>query len=498
MIKRLTLAVSLALLTACQSVPKSDITPIVQQEKSETANTINKQSQSVYDYKLDNGLRVIIKPQNSPLVMTQIWYDVGSNNEYVGVGGISHFLEHMMFKESAGIDGDIYDKVVNHFGGSRNAFTSDNYTSYYQLLPANQYPLGLEIEANRMRGLVFNQDKFDKEKEVVKEERRQRTDDNPLAKAFEEFAPKLFDNKKARPIIGYMHEIDGISLPQMQKWYDAYYHPNRATLVIVGGVKVDEAKAWVDKYFAHIPKEPLSDKPIAPPPNLTQKLHRGYQEFTTYQEVSVPTLVIAYNVPTLSTANNPKEAYALGLFSDLADGGNSARFNKHLVRGKEVLTSVSAGYDFYEKGDDVFYVSATPREGVSLEQAKTAILDELDTLMTGQIDDKELKRGQIALQSTLILQNDSITSQASSLGRLAMLGRPLDDFEKLPNELKAISKDDIQAVAKKYLVKDNMSVMYVLPKADEPKLATKPTKVEKKSLKPAKKAVKKGKKAAKR
>lgn len=373
-----------------------------------------------------------------------------------------------MFKESSGIDGAIYDKVVSHFGGSRNAFTSDNVTSYYQLLPANQYPLGLEIESNRMRGLVLDQAKFDKEKEVVKEERRQRTDDNPIAKAYEEFMPKLFpDNPKSRPIIGYMDEIDGISLPQMQKWYDAYYHPNHATLVIAGGVAVSDAKAWVEKYFAHIPQQAADHQP-ATKPSLRQRSHRGYQELTTYQKVTVPSLVIAYNVPTLSTATDTDEPYALWLFSSVADGGKSSPFSKNLVRGKELLTSVSIGYSPYEYGDDVLYILATPREGVSLEQAKAAILDELHTLMTTEIADSELKKSQVSLNASLVLQNDSIASQARSLGTLAMLDLPLDSFEKLPTKLQSISKDKIQTTAKKYLSEENMSVMFILPQDDKP------------------------------
>lgn len=473
--KYLALAVGAALLTACQSNALHHKTTLYYPNTEQATPKItqaakhDEQKQELVDYRLENGLRVIIKPQQSPLAITQIWYDVGSNDEPVGVGGISHFLEHMMFKESSGIDGAIYDKVVSHFGGSRNAYTSSDITSYYQLLPANQYPLGLEIESNRMRGLVFDQAKFDKEKEVVKEERRQRTDDNPLAKAHEEFAPKLFpDNPNARPIIGYMHEIDGITLPQMQKWYDTYYHPNHATLVIVGGVKVDEAKAWVEKYFAHIPKQSLNDKAPTPKPDLRQKSHRGYQEFVSPQKVTVPSLVIAYNVPTLDTAKDENEAYALGLFADLADAGKSSHFSKNLVRGKELLNGISVSYRFYGRGDDVFYISATPRDGVSLEQAKTAILDELHTLMTKPISDNDLKKVQVSLNASLILQNDSVASQAGSLGTLATLGLPLDSFEKLPTKLQSISKDKIQTTAKKYLSEENMSVMFILPQDDKP------------------------------
>lgn len=465
MIKRLSLAVGFALLTACQSVPSispstQTATPIL--APSPTAEVDKAQ---IYDYKLANGLRVIIKPQKSPVVMTQIWYKVGSNDEPIGKGGMSHFLEHMMFKESAGIDGDIYDKVVSHFGGSRNAFTSDNVTSYYQLLPANQYPLGLEIEANRMRGLVFDAEKFAKEKEVIKEERRQRTDDNPIAKAFEEFSPNLFpDNAKARPIIGSMQDIENLSIQDLQSWYDTYYYPNNATLIVAGGVELDDAKQWIEKYFGNI--QPAST-PLPKAPNLHQKSHRGYQEVTTYQEVTVPSLLIAYNVPTINTAKNKKDSYALALFSDVAEGGYSSALPRVLVRQKQLLNSVMASYSSFEFGDDVFVVLATPRDGVSLEQAKTAILEELDKLMNNPISDIDLKKGQVSLKTALILQNDSITSQASTLGNLAMMGLPLDTFAKLPKELETIDSDTIRQVAKQYLVKDNMSVMYIYPKAME-------------------------------
>lgn len=465
MIKRLSLAVCAALLTACQSVPSlsptttQSVIPVV----TPSANKVQI-NEEIYDYKLANGLRVIIKPQKSPLVMTQIWYKVGSNDEPIGKGGMSHFLEHMMFKESAGIDGDTYDKVVSHFGGSRNAFTNSSLTSYYQLLPANQYPLGLEIEANRMRGLVFDQQLFDKEKEVVKEERRQRTDDNPMSLAFESFAKKLFDNAKARPVIGSMDDINGLTIKDLQSWYDTYYYPNNAILVIAGGVEPDEAKQWVEKYFGKIES---SKNELPAPPDLRQKSHRGYQELTTYQEVTVPSLVIAYNTPSLATAKTPEESYALALFGDVADGNYSSRLPRVLVRQKQLLNSISVGYYPLEFGDDAFAIIATPRDGVGLEQAKDAILEELETLMNNPISDIDLKKGQVTLKTALIIQNDSITSQASAIGGYALMGLPLDTGKKLPEVLEKIDSDTIRQVAKQYLTKDNMSVMYVYPKAME-------------------------------
>ncbi|UXZ04956.1 M16 family metallopeptidase [Moraxella nasicaprae] len=420
----------------------------------------NHHKQQVVDYTLDNGLRVIIKPQKSPLVMTQIWYKVGSNDEPVGKGGLSHFLEHMMFKDSAGIDGDVYDQIVSQVGGSRNAFTTSNYTSYYQLLPANQYPLGLEIESNRMRGLVFDDEKLAKEKEVVKEERRQRTDDSPMAKAFEEFAPALFpDNNNARPIIGYMNEIEGLNKADLQAWYDTYYYANNAVLVIVGGVNVDEAKHWVQKYFAHLPSRPMPKRP-----SLHQKSHRGYQHIISHQQVTVPSLLMAFNTPTIATTD-AKEAYALELVSDLLNGSQSARLRKNLLRNKQMVSQINVHYDAHDFGDGVLMISATPREGVSLDEVSSAILAQIDELAYGQIAPHELQRGQVGLKAALILRNDSITGQARSLGQLAVMGLGLDTPEKMPKLLAQIGTTDIQRVIKKYLTKDNLSVMYVLPKA---------------------------------
>lgn len=420
-----------------------------------------------YDYTLDNGLRVLILPyENSPVVMTQIWYRVGSVDEPVGKGGLSHFLEHLMFKKSAGIDGAVYDRVVSYVGGSRNAFTGQNYTGYYEFLPAHQYPLALEIEANRMRGLAFDKDEIKKERDVVKEERRQTTDDDPMSLAYEEFDKKTLPNSpKSRPVIGTMQDIENLSEADLKAWYDTYYQPDNAVLVLVGGVKLDEAKKWVQTYFGNIKNTKIQ----RPKPNLSHPSHRGYQQFVSYQDVKEPSLVMGYNVPSLDSATTPTEAYGLALFSDIASGGASSRLPKTLVRSQEKLASVSMGYGLFGFGDDVLTVSATPREGVSLDEARDLILQEIETIKQSPINDVELTRGQVAMMSSLILKQDSMSSQARSIASLAMQNLPQDTLHKLPNELKNVKKSEILAAAKKYLTKDNLTVMYVLPKSEQPK-----------------------------
>lgn len=370
-----------------------------------------------------------------------------------------------MFKKSAGIEGAVYDRVVGYVGGSRNAFTSQNYTGYYELLPANQYPLALDIEAKRMRGLAFDQEEIKKEREVVKEERRQTTDDDPMSLAYEEFAKKtLPDSPKSRPIIGMMEEIENLSEQDLQAWYDTYYQPDNAVLVMVGGFKLEEAKSWVQKYFGNI----KTTKTQKHTPQLQQKSHRGYQEFISYQDVKEPTLVMGYNVPTLNTAKTANEAYGLALFADIASGHNSSRLPKTLVRQQEKLAGVSMDYGLFGFGDDVLTVSATPREGVSLEEAKALILEQIEEMKNSPILDRELKRGQVAMMSNLILAKESMSGQARSIAMLEMQNLPQDTLHKLPKQLEAVKKEEILSSAKQYLTTDNLTVMYVLPKEQAP------------------------------
>lgn len=445
---------------ACQSVPSSSPKASFSAQQS-TSSTSTHLSQKLYTHTLANGLNVIIKKDaRAPIVMTQIWYDVGSMDEPRGKGGMSHFLEHMMFKDAKGISSDDYQRLISHFGGNTNAFTSSEYTAYYESLPANQYPLALQIEANRMANLILKDSEVTTEKEVIKEERRLRTDDNPLAKAYEEFlAAALPESPLGRPVIGSMVDIDGLSLADLQAWYHKWYAPNNATLVMVGDIDADEAMVWVEKYFGHLKASALPDRP-----RPSQATHRGYQQLDSHQTVQVPSLIMGFNVPTLGSGRT-QEAHALSLLADIADGGLSARFERRLIRQMQLLNSVSVSYDMLSKGDGLFVINATPRDGVSLAEAEAGILAVLAEIYEGQITDQELARSRTGLVSSLTFAADSIDNQAITLGSLASLGLPLDTLDRLPQALDAIKKSDIQAAGKAYLTKDNLTTMHVLPKA---------------------------------
>lgn len=451
-------------LSACQGTPNPNRQIIVAGVPTSVSNNhqhvnFNKNNQGIYDYRLANGLRVIIKEdKRAPLVVTQIWYNVGSNDEPIGKGGLSHFLEHMMFKDAQGLSSQEYTRLLGHLGGSTNAFTSYDYTAYYEVLPANQYPVALQIEANRMKNLIFKQNELDTEKEVVKEERRLRTENNPIAQAYEIFIQKALPNSpNGLPIIGSMADIEGLNLDDLQTWYQHYYAPNNATLVLVGDIDSNVAQVWINKYFT-----PLSPTTLPKRPQLHQTSHRGYQKFATHQTVKNPTLLMAFNVPSL-TSTQAKEAYALLLLSDIADGGRSARFEKNLIRTQGVLDEVAISYNMLSKGDTLFTIMATPRAGVSLEQAETAIMAELNKILTEEINDLELARGQANLVSGLVFEKDSLSNQAIELGMLATLNLPLDTNTNLPKTLKKISQEDIHQTGKKFIHQDNLTTMYIYP-----------------------------------
>ncbi len=448
----LALSITSILLVACQApqIPSS-VAPA-------PSAPINTQDSQVHQYTLNNGLKVIIKEDHrAPIVMTQIWYNVGSSDEVAGKGGLAHFLEHMMFKDTPLLSGDQYHKLISHFGGNKNAFTSHDYTAYYESLPANQYPIALQIEANRMQNLLLQSDEIATEKKVIQEERRQRTDDNPIAKAYEEFRLLALKNSpKARPVIGAMDEIAELSQSDLTNWYRTWYSPNNATLVIVGDVTAKDVMPWVHKYFDTLKQAELPTRQ-----NLQVPTHNGYQLTVSPQAVTVPSLMMGFNVPSITT--NPKDAYALALFADIADGSQSARFEKNLVRDRQLFDSIGASFNLLQKGDGLFTIMATPKAGVSLESAEQAILDELTAISTQPISDSELERGQIGLSASLIFANDSIAEQANTLGMLTTLGLPHDTLEKLPATLRAVSKDSIQQTARNYITKDNLTTIYVVP-----------------------------------
>jgi len=424
------------------------------------AATQSELSRTTIETYLGNGLKVIIREDHrSPMVMTQIWYKVGSSDESGNILGVSHALEHMMFKGTSKVPNDEFTRLSRIYGGSINAATFTNYTNYYQLYPKAYFPMALELESDRMNNLLLRQQDFDPEIKVVMEERRQRTDDNPRAQAFERFRWISYPTSHYRqPVIGHMKTLNNIQLSDVKKWYRDWYSPNNAILVIVGDVDVQEALVQVQKYFGDIPARPTPSR------NDVLEFERlGYRHMEIESNVQVPNLYMTWNVKSLATAKNPQDAYALTIIRSLLDSGISSRLQDRLVRDRKVLTSVSVSYDPYNRGDSLFGISALPAPGVNLTEAQAAIQKEIDLLKTETISAHELARISTRFISNLIYSQDSLSGQAKMIGNLEVNGLSYRLMDELPQHYDSVRAEDIQRVANAYFVRKNLSTLYLLP-----------------------------------
>mgnify|MGYP002143679682 FL=1 len=420
------------------------------------------EARSTFETTLANGLKVIIREDHrSPMVMTQIWYKVGSSDESGNILGISHALEHMMFKGTSKVPKDEFTRLSRIYGGSVNASTYTNYTSYYQLYPKAYFPLALELEADRMSNLLLRQQDFAPEIKVVMEERRLRTDDSPRTLAFERFKWIAYPTSPYRqPVVGYMKNLQNIQLPDLQKWYKDWYAPNNAVLVIAGDIDTAAALLQVQKYFGDVPARKT------PPRNDVLEFERiGYRHMEISSPVQVPNLYMAWNAPSLATAENPQDAYALNIIRSLLDSGISSRLQDRLVRQKQIITALSVSYDPYSRGDSLFSISALPAEGISLQEAQQAIQAEIDLLKTESIAPQEAARISAKFIAGLIYSQDDIAGQAKMIGNLEVNGLSHRLMDELPKRYENVSPQDIQRAAKAYFVKDNLSTLYLSPEA---------------------------------
>ncbi len=428
------------------------------------AQTIEKSkselTRSTFETTLKNGLKVIIREDHrAPMVMTQIWYKVGSADESGNTLGISHVLEHMMFKGTSKVPNDEFTRLSRIYGGSINAATFTNYTNYYQLYPKAYFPMALELEADRMSNLLLRQQDFEPEIKVVMEERRQRTEDNPRSRAFERFKWISYPTSHYRqPVIGHMKTLNNIQLNDVKQWYKTWYTPNNAILVIVGDVESEQALLQVQKYFADTPSR------VTPQRNDVHEFeHLGYRHMEINTDVQVPNLYMTWNVKSLASAINPQDAYALTIIRSLLDSGISSRLQDRLVRDRKLLTSVSVSYDPYNRGDSLFSISALPANGVSFEDAQKAIQAEVDALKTEDIPKHELERITTRFVSNLIYNQDNIAGQAKMIGNLEVNGLSYRLMDELPKYYENVSMSDIQRVANTYFIRKNLSTLYLAP-----------------------------------
>jgi len=419
------------------------------------------------EFSLDNGLKVIVREDHrAPVVVSQLWYKVGSSYEVPGSTGLAHALEHMMFKGSSKLGPGESSRILRELGAEENAFTSDDYTAYYQVLARDRLEVALEMEADRLASLTLPEDEFIREIEVIKEERRMRTDDRPSGLAYERFKALAYPASGYHiPTIGWMHDLDRMTITDLREWHERWYSPNNATLVIVGDVQPDEIKTLVTRYFGKIPARPLPA--VKQPLELAEP---GQRSITLYLKTQLPSLMMGFNVPSLASTDKPNEVHALRLISALLDGGNSARLPAQLERKQELVAGASAWYNAFSRGDSLFVLSATPnvQKGKTLAQVETGIWQQLKQLQETAPSAAELARVRAQVLASEVYEQDSITSQATQIGQLESVGLSWRVKDSDLAALEAVTPADIQAAAQKFFTATRLTTAYIHPEEARP------------------------------
>lgn len=409
---------------------------------------------------LANGLKILVKEDHrSPVVVSQVWYKVGSSYEPNGITGISHMLEHMMFKGTDKLKPGEFSRIIAANGGNENAFTGQDYTAYFQTMEKSRLPVSFELEADRMRNLNLQEEELRKELQVVYEERRMRTDDKPRAKTQEYFNAMAYSNSPYRnPVIGWPTDIENYRIGDLKSWYQRWYGPDNATLVVVGDVEPETVFALAEKFFG-----PLKPNPITPVKPQTEIAQHGVRRMRVKLPAKLPYLVMGYKVPVLKTAAEEWEAYALEVMAGVLDGGDSARLQSDLVRGRQLAVSVGAGYGLHSRLEELFTLDATPAQGKTLAEVEQALKAEIEQLQRELVQPEELKRIKAQVSADAIYQRDSMFYQGMQLGLLETVGLGWQKADEYVDKVNQVTAEQIRAVARKYFKEDDLSVAYLEP-----------------------------------
>lgn len=415
------------------------------------------------EYQLENGLNIIVKEDHrAPVVVHQVWYRVGGTYEPPGKTGLSHMLEHMMFKGTKTLKPGEFSKIVSQLGGQENAFTSSDYTAYYQVVGKQHLEKVMSIESDRMRNVIIDDEEFNKERDVVTEERRWRLEDQPASKLREQFNATAFLNSPARnPVIGWMTDIRSYSAQDMRDWYKQWYAPNNATLVVVGDVEPEKVLALAKKYYGPYQSEVIPS--LKPQIEIEQE---GIRRIELKGATKVPSLQMGYHVPSLVTATTDalkQEVYALSVLSSILDGGGSSRLPASLVREQKVAAAAGTYYGSTDRLATLFILNGTPMTGRKVEEVEQALLAEIEKLKKEPVTQAELERVWAMDEASHVYYRDSIQSQASILGSLVSVGLPADTLDNWIDNIRKVTPQQVQAVAKKYLNRENLTVATLYP-----------------------------------
>ena len=406
---------------------------------------------------LKNGLSVILVEENkAPVATFQVWYKVGSRNERIGKTGLSHLLEHMMFKGTARYGKGEFSRIVAKNGGTENAFTGNDYTAYFENFSADRIDLALELESDRMQNLLIDPAEFVLEREVVKEERRSRTDDDPYASLVETlYAAAFLVHPYHNPVIGWMDDINDLGREDAFLHYKQYYQPNNATVVIVGDFQSETLLPKVVALFEAIPtgKDPNPKMPKEPP-------QIGERRVIIKREAQIPAIFMGFHAPNYK---HP-DTYSLAVLASILSSGKSSRLYKALVYQQQLALDAGGQYEDLTADPDLFYFYGTPRPGVSLDAVEAALNAEIKRLHADKVTDTELTKVKNQIEASFVYGADSNFARAMQIGRAETVGAGYDYVVHYVENIRKVTAEEIQRVAQAYLIEDQKSVGMLIPK----------------------------------
>jgi zinc protease len=423
-------------------------------------------AEEVTTYTLDNGMEVVvIEDHRAPVVVHMVWYKIGSADEPVGASGVAHFLEHLLFKGTDVQEPGEFSATVAANGGSDNAFTSYDYTAYFQRIAADRLELMMQMESNRMNNLRITPEDVETERQVILEERNQRTENNPNALAREQFNAALFQNHRyGVPIIGWKHEMEQLDLQDALDFYDLYYSPNNAILVVAGDVEPKEVLALARQYYGAIPAEehlPVRERPQEPPQRAERRI--------TYVDarVSQPFLIRSYLAPERDPGAQ-SEAAALVYLAELLGGSPfTSALGQALQFDSQTAIYTNASYDGSRLDDGTFSFAVVPAEGVSLSEAEAAMDEVINAFMEAEIDPARMDSIRTQLRASEIYALDNVDGLARRYGAALTQSLTIADVQAWPDILQAVTEEDIKAVAAKVFNRDQAVTGWVVSSQEE-------------------------------
>jgi|MudIll2142460700_1097286.scaffolds.fasta_scaffold01283_7 zinc protease len=409
----------------------------------------------VREYTLDNGLKVLISEDHKvPLATFQVWYRVGSRNEQSGKSGLSHLLEHMMFKGTPQYGSKEFSKIIQRNGGVDNAYTTNDHTTYFQTMASDRIGLSIELESDRMTNLTMDPKETMAERAVVMEERRLRTEDDPQSTLFENaIATAMREHPYRRPVIGWMSDIASIQRDDLYAYYKKYYAPNNAFIVIVGDVNADEIMKKIRVSFGQIKESEILKSHISQEPQQD-----GEKRVFLKKEAELPYILIGYHTPSVPH----EDSYALDVLSTILSGGKSSRIYKSLVYEKKLALNAGADYSGMYLDPFLFYLWGTPAPGKDVGELEKMLYAEIEAIKASPPSEQEVQKAKNQIEASFVFGQDSLYMQAMKIGKFELLGSwKLKDTYL--DGIRKVTPEDVRRVAKKYFSEENRTVGILIP-----------------------------------